>query len=226
MGRRNLGTFLLGLGAVLIAIGVAASRVGGSTDSTEATGLSEVDAAATTEPPTTVTAATTVATSPDPAPSTSTAPSTQPATTSTTTPTSTLPTTATTTTTTTTTTTMTTTTLPPEGLVAGFILEFGAAINDGDVAWLLERLHPAMILGYGGDVCRGFIQDEILLLRDYSLRGAVTGPVTKTLETGVGSVTVDGIYEAEISFVFQGQTIDAAADFVPEGETTWLAACR
>jgi len=83
-----------------------------------------------------------------------------------------------------------------------------------------------MILGYGEDVCRNFINVEILELTQYTLTGSVVGPVSKTLTTGIGDVTVSGIYSAETSFVFQGSQFDAKADFVLGDPITWLAICR
>lgn len=119
-----------------------------------------------------------------------------------------------------------TTAVAPETAIAAFIEEFGSAIAAEDVGWLFDHLHTAMILGYGEDVCRSFITNEILLLGQYTLTGAITGPASKTLVTNVGEVIVEAIFEAEISFVFQGRTIDATAEFVLEDEVTWLAICR
>lgn len=83
-----------------------------------------------------------------------------------------------------------------------------------------------MILGYGEDLCRTFINNDILALTQYTLIGSVVGPVAKTLNTAVGTVTVEGIYEAETSFVFQGTQFDAQADFVLGDQITWIATCR
>lgn len=212
MGRRDLGKILLGAGALLIVVGLVGSLVGRTAVPAEAAGeLPQVIETTTTSGIPTTTATTTTATTlPPPTTTLSPPPPTSQATTSTTR----------------SSTTTTTTTLAPGQVIADFITAFGAAIAAEDVDWLFARLHPAMILGYGEDVCRGFIEDEILQLKEYTLRGAVTGPVAKTLETNVGSVTVEGIYEAEITFVFQGQSFDADADFVLNGETTWLATCR
>ncbi|RLE15974.1 MAG: hypothetical protein DRJ28_02675 [Actinobacteria bacterium] len=120
----------------------------------------------------------------------------------------------------------TTTTLAPDAAIAAFVGEFAAAIAAEDTDWLLDHLHSAMILGYGEDVCRNFINVEILELTQYTLTGSVVGPVSKTLTTGIGDVTVSGIYSAETSFVFQGSQFDAKADFVLGDPITWLAICR
>ncbi len=129
-------------------------------------------------------------------------------------------------TTTTTTTAATTTTLAPDAAITAFIGEFSAAIAAKDTDWLLDHLHPAMILGYGEDVCRNFIVTEILELTQYALTGSVVGPVSKTLATGVGEVTVSGIYTGETSFVFKGSQFDSRADFALGDPITWLAICR
>ncbi len=135
-------------------------------------------------------------------------------------------TTSTTTTTTSTTTTTTTTTLPPEAAVAAFVEEFSTAIGAADVDWLLQRLNGSIVLGYGEEVCRAFIEAEILQLEQYELNGAVVGPATKTLPTGVGEISVSNIYTADVSFVFRGSAFDSKADFVWEDPITWLATCR
>jgi hypothetical protein len=120
----------------------------------------------------------------------------------------------------------TTTTIAPEETIAAFIAEFSAAIAAGNVDWLYDNLHPAMSLGYGEDVCRNFIVNDILALTEYMLTGMIDGPLSKTLSTGVADVTVSNIYTAETSFVFQGTQFDAKADFVLEDSVTWLAICR
>lgn len=122
--------------------------------------------------------------------------------------------------------TTTSTTLAPDAAIAAFIGEFAAAIAAEDTEWLLDHLHPAMILGYGEDLCRSFINSEILELTQYMLTGSVVGPVDRTLSTGVGEVTVSGIYTAETSFVFRGSQFDTKADFVLGDPITWLAICR
>jgi hypothetical protein len=70
--------------------------------------------------------------------------------------------------------------------MAAFIGDFAAAITAEDSGWLLDHLLPAMILGYGEDLCRSFISTEIPELKEYELTGSVVGPIGKTLSTGVG----------------------------------------
>ncbi|MFQ5553791.1 MAG: hypothetical protein ACE5GC_00300 [Acidimicrobiia bacterium] len=220
MNRKPLGAVLMGVGGLLVLLGIVTQLGSGDDDAFVAAAVTSTvttqSTAASSATPTTV-AATTTAAAP-----TTTAPA---ATTTTAAPTTTAP-APTTTTLPPTTTQATTTTLAPSAQVAVFIESFSAAIAAGDVDALLATLHQAMILGYGEDVCRGFIADEILLLTNYQLTGAVTGPQTKTLETGVGSVTVENIYEAAVSFVFRGEAFDATADFVLGDEPRWLATCR
>lgn len=204
MLRRSVGKILMGLGmAMLVTAGVGALVLGTN-------GQGVAASPQVLEPTTT-------------GPSDTTAASTEPASTvatpsATTTP---APTTSTTTTA-----PATTTTQAPDAAIAAFIGDFAAAISAQDTDWLLDHLHPAMILGYGEDVCRKFINDEILELKQYTLVGSVVGPVSKTLSTGIGDVDVSGIYTAETSFVFQGTPFDAKAEFVLGDSITWLATCR
>jgi hypothetical protein len=103
---------------------------------------------------------------------------------------------------------------------------YAAWIADGDVGALFDSLHPDVVTAYGADVCRAFVAREILLLTEYAATGDVTGPTTKSVSTDMHSATIDGIYTAGVSYVFQGQTFDALADFVVGDGVTWLTACR
>ncbi len=202
MLRRRVGVILVGIGTTLVVVaGVGAFVPGGDDPGAAAS-------PATSVPTTTLPPQTTVTT----ASSTTTEPTTT--------------TTAAETTTTTAAATTTTTTLAPEAVIATFIGEFSSAITTEDTDWLLDNLHPSIILGYTEELCRSFIDREILELKEYTLIGDITGPVTKTLETGVGDVTVEGIYEAETSFVFNGKAYEAKADFVFDDQVSWLTKCR
>lgn len=206
--RRRVGMILVGLGtALIVSAGVGALIPGTGGQSVSA--RPAASGVTTTLPPDTTT---------PPIESTST----KPAQTATTLPT----TTSQQVTTTTTAPPTTTTTLAPEAAITAFIGDFAAAIAGEDTDWLLDHLNSAMILGYGEDLCRNFINAEILELTQYTVTGSVVGPVSKTLTTGVGDVTVSGIYTAETSFVFKGSQFDAKADFVLGDSVTWLAICR
>ncbi len=220
MQQRQVGFLLIGVGLILT---VGAMFIGGeSDDDTQTTAVSEDDSESTEgSDEATTTGSTTVAPSTTQASTTSAAPTTTSATTTTTTAAP-----STTQSPTTTTAAPTTTTLAHEVAISNFVEEFAAAIEANDVEWLLERLNGSMILGYGEAVCRAFIEDEILLLRQYQLTGPVVGPVTKSLSTGVGEVSVENIYTVDTSFVFQGSPFDSRADFVMGDPITWLAICR
>jgi len=201
--RRRVGTILVGIGSMLLISAGTGSLVTGSdepVDTVSAAGTVTTTslASATTQAP-----ATTVSTTEPPTTTTTTAP-----------------------TTTTTEPPTTTTAIAPVDAIEAFITEFATAIAARDVDWLYEHLHPAMSLGYGEDVCRDFINEDILALTEYTLIGSIDGPVSKTLSTGVADVTISGIYSAETSFIFQGTRFDAKADFVLDNSATWLAVCR
>ena len=149
-------------------------------------------------------------------------------TTSTTTSTTSTSTTTSTTSTSTTSTTTTTTTISSEDALAAFIQQFALDIANGDTEALMATLNPAVILGSGEQLCRDFVEREILALGDYQLIGDVNGPSSKSVDTVAGTITVDNIYEAQVSFVFGGQSFDSRADFVrdDDGQISWLATCR
>lgn len=135
--------------------------------------------------------------------------------------------TTTTATTTTTPTTTTTTTIPVTETVQDFVLMFAAAIDGGDSEFLFARLHPAVTGGFGLEVCRSWIEAEILQLRGYQLTGPVEGPVDQTFTTPAGEGVIADAYSAPVSFDFQGQTFDSEGGFaLVEGEMRWLGQCR
>lgn len=152
------------------------------------------------------------------APSASTAPSTSPTTSATTTE---VPSTSSTTEPPTTTAPTTSTTIPVDA-IATFVTEFAALIDAGDADVLFDRLHPAVLEAQDADLCRAFIEREILELRDYRLTGDITGPVATTF----GSMTVE-MYTAPVAFTFQGTAFDGSASFaLLDGEVRWFATCR
>ncbi len=208
MQQRHVGILLIGIGLILVVGAILTKGASDDGDQIAGESMAESDGADQLNENLTTT-------------------TTSPSTTSTNTeaPTTTTTTEAPTTTTTTEAPT-TTTSLDPESSIESFLEEFAAAIARKDVDWLFERLNGSMILGYGEDTCRSFIENEILLLEQYELNGAITGPATKTLATGVGEVSIDNIYSAETRFVFQGSPFDSRADFVMADPITWLATCR
>ena len=146
---------------------------------------------------------------------TTTSPATSPTTTTTTSPT------------TTTTTSPTTTTIVQPESVEEFVVLFALAIGAGDIEFLLDRLHPAAVGGFGLDLCRNWIEAEILQLGDYQLTGPAEGPRDQSFTTPAGTGTIADAYSAPVSFTFQGQLFDAEGDFALIGtEMYWLGQCR
>lgn len=110
--------------------------------------------------------------------------------------------------------------------VEAFITDFAAAIDTGNVDYLLARLHPLVQLGYEQQTCRSFIETEILALGDYSLVGTVEES-TLTFTVNGEEVVVEPAFQATVSFTYQGQTYESAAHFAPsEGEIRWFAECE
>lgn len=133
---------------------------------------------------------------------------------------------------TTTTVVETTTTVGPEstttiGLfdevaaVEAFIGEFAGAVESGDAAFLFERLHPAVKATYEEDLCRGYVDDLILLHENYRQEGPVIGPFDS--EFGEFSITS---YEALVGFELDGDSVEETAVFsLTEGVVRWFAEC-
>lgn len=204
--RRAHGVALIAVGVVLVVVGVIAHRSSDDNAPSDlATGTTA--AAITTLAPATTTTTTTVA----------------PATTSTTT--TTAATAATAEPTTTTTTTATSTSAPET--VEAFIEAYVRAAEADDVDFFFDRLHPIVLARTDADQCRAFIAADIVALEDYRLNGAVAEPRAVDFDTPDGTVTVDELYEAPVSFVFRGQSFDVVAAFAPvDGQMRWLTDCE
>ncbi len=116
----------------------------------------------------------------------------------------------------------TTTTLDATAEIEAFVEEFAAAIEREDVNSLLATLHPAVLEAFDEEVCRSFIENEILLLADYRLIGEPDGPNRQT----IGSFTLD-MYTGPVAFTFQGQDFESDASFAfEEANVTWFTECR
>ena len=106
--------------------------------------------------------------------------------------------------------------------IESFFLDHAAAIKTSDIDFLVATLHLAVIEVHGSELCRYFIEREILALVDYRLTGEVTGPASST----VAGSTFD-VYSAPVAFTFSSQDFDASADFAFEnGDVRWLTQCR
>ena len=120
-------------------------------------------------------------------------------------------------------------TTPPSGseLVAGFVPVFAQAIADGDLEYVLSRLHPDIVEAFGDDLCRNWVQRDILALGDYQLDGTVEGPSTGSISTPSGILTFANRFSAPVTFTFSGRAYSVNADFVVvSGEVFFVGTCR
>lgn len=116
----------------------------------------------------------------------------------------------------------TTTSVPDPAEIEGFVAEFVGWIDAGDSDSLTARLHPVVIDEYGEDLCREFVEREILALENYRLTGPVTGPEPSRY----GAVDVD-LFRAPVAFTFQGSEFEGDATFAfVDGGVRWFATCR
>jgi len=126
----------------------------------------------------------------------------------------------------TTTTTTTTTTVPPPS-VEDFIAEYATATESGDADFLFDRLLPQLRDTFGGDLCRAWVEREILAISDYQLTGEVTGPTSRTLTVAETEIPTDDYYEGPVAFTFQGEPFDTTAQWViQDGRVYWIGVCR
>jgi hypothetical protein len=201
MNRRTIGLAMVGVGLVMIIAGVL--TLGGDDPEPVAS-------------PTTTTAAPAATTTTTAAATTTVAPTTTTSTTTTTT---------TTTTTATTSTTTTTTTPPPS--VEEFIAAYAAATEAGDADFLFERLLPQLRDAFGSDLCRAWVEREIVAISGYQLTGTVSGPQDRTLTVGETSIPTSEYYEGPVAFTFQGEPFDTTAQWVvQDGRVYWIGVCR
>jgi hypothetical protein len=139
------------------------------------------------------------------------------------------PTTTTTTTTATTSTTSsttTTTTVAVPDLIGGFADMFRDSLDGADGTFAFETLHPVVVSTFGEELCRAYVDREVVLIRDYTLTGPIEGPTPRVFETSGGEVTVD-VYTAPVTFTFQGQQVDTTGAFaIVDGEVRWFTECR
>ncbi len=127
----------------------------------------------------------------------------------------------------TTTTTTTTAPPPPAETIDGFVARFAAAIADGDTSFLAERLHPVVLEQHDPELCRAFIEREILALTDYRINGDIPDPAPRTYTTPAGTTPVEAHYEVPVAFGFGGQEFEVTASFaVDGGEVFWFTECR
>lgn len=116
----------------------------------------------------------------------------------------------------------TTTTLDTSAAIEEFIVAFNAAITGSDIDFLYDALHPSVPSLFGGDFCRQFIEDQILLLEDYRLTGGVEGPEIQNID----GADVE-LYRAPAAFTFQGEQFEAEAGFAfVGGMVRWLTTCE
>jgi hypothetical protein len=111
--------------------------------------------------------------------------------------------------------------------VEDFVADFSQALEDGDREFVLERLHPVVIDGWGPDLCESWVDSEIMTLSNYTLVSVNEGPVTRTVDTPAGAEQVENFFDTSVTFTFQGQNFDAAGSFALIGtDMYWLGQCR
>lgn len=126
------------------------------------------------------------------------------------------------TTTTTSTSSATTTSVDEKALVEEFIPMYRIAIQLENVDFLFDRLHPEVLNLSTPELCRDFIEREILALQEYEQIGPVEGPEVRDLGSGLESV-----YTVPVSFVFEGNSFEVTASYaVVDGEVRWFTECR
>ena len=180
LGRSQTRWPAMVLGAVLLVVGTVGVLMAGDDDTGDAAAASATVTSGPTA--TTATPSTTVA-------STTTTTTTTSTTTTTTTPSTTVASTST-----------TTTTLPLE-TVEEFALEFAAALERGDAAFVFDRLHPVVLATYDEASCRATVQNQIMLITAYRLAGPVTGPESVDFTVSDRVITASELFRAPVTSI-------------------------
>lgn len=111
--------------------------------------------------------------------------------------------------------------------VSSLIVTLADSIDSGDTASVLALLHPAIVSAFGPELCRSWVEDEIMALEGYRANGDVSGPTTGSIETPSGLIEFEERYSVPVAFGFQGQQFEAIADFVVEGgEAYFTGTCE
>jgi len=114
----------------------------------------------------------------------------------------------------------------PAETVEDFIGAFDAALGDGDLDFLYDRLHPVTLELGGAEACRAYVDTEFAAATALALTGTVTGPELVTKSAPAGPIEVPDRYTAEVALTFQGQVFDLVAEYALfDGEMRWLTNC-
>lgn len=198
--RRRLGIGLVLVGILAVLIGLVGMLSSGEDG--------DLSAATTIAAATTATGATTTTAAPTSSSTSTTTTTTVPATSSSTS------------------STTSTTGVSPQAIVEEFAAAFASSLATGSGDFAYERLHPVVVALYGADLCRAYVDREVVLISDYTFAGPVSGPTPQPFTTATGDVTVD-VYTAPVTFTFQGQQFEATGDFaLVDGVVHWFTTCR
>ena len=121
----------------------------------------------------------------------------------------------------------TTTTVPPE-TVEGFVTLYLQALDEDNIEFLYQRLHPRVTEAYGEDLCRAWVEREIAVLSEYQLVGEASGPADQMFTDPNGEqFAIADTFTAPVRFVFEGTTFESEAQFaLLDSDIYWLGACR
>ncbi len=116
--------------------------------------------------------------------------------------------------------------MPPPS-IDEFISNYADATEGGDSEFLTSRLLPELSDIFGEELCRTWVEREILAISEYTLTGEPTGPFSRDLTVAGTTIEVEQYYEAPVSFTFQGESFDTVATFiVRDGAVFWIGECR
>jgi hypothetical protein len=107
-----------------------------------------------------------------------------------------------------------------------FVEALAAAIAGGDADFVFDRLHPVVLGTFDAEICRTFVEGEILALVDYRIVGDITTEA-RTFTVDGEAVTIDPLFVVGVGFTFQGEEFTSDATFAAvDGEMRWFAECR
>lgn len=128
----------------------------------------------------------------------------------------------------TTTVAVTTTTEVVDGAdISVFVGRFAAALETGDVGFLVETLHPVVVEAFGDETCETWVRREVMLLSDYRINGNPEPIGDGQVTSPTGSLAVEGMWSAPVAFTFNGEEFETQSSFaVIDGSVFWLGECE
>lgn len=111
--------------------------------------------------------------------------------------------------------------------ISAFVERFAAALETGDVGFLVETLHPVVVEAFGAETCETWVRREVMLLSDYRINGNPEPIGDGQVAVPTGTLAVEDMWSAPVAFTFNGEKFETQSSFaVIDGSVFWLGECE